>query len=41
LEQAKILATENNPVCRTYKEGAYMTCLQNPISRPSVEISHI
>ena len=40
-EEAKILETEKNPVYRKYKEAAYMACLQNPVSRPSVEISSI
>jgi len=40
-EKAKILDTENNPVYRKYKKAAYMACLQNPVSRPSIEISPI
>lgn len=40
-EEAKILETENNLVYRKYKEAVYMACLQNPVSRPSVEISPI
>jgi len=40
-EEAKILETEKNALCRKYKLAAYMACLQNPISRPIVEISPI
>jgi len=37
----KILETVKNPVYMKYKEVAYMACLQNPISQPSVKISSI
>ena len=40
-EEVKILETEKNPVYRKYKEATDMACLQNPINRPSVEISPI
>jgi hypothetical protein len=40
-EEAKILETEKNPVYRKKKKAVYMACLQNPISRTSVEISPI
>jgi len=40
-KEAKFLETEKNAVYRKYKEAAYMACLQNPISRPSVEIPPI
>jgi hypothetical protein len=40
-EEAKILETEKNPVYRKCKEAAYVACLQNTVSRPSVEISPI
>ena len=40
-EGSKILKTEKKSVCRKYKEAAYVVCLQNPISRLSVEISPI
>jgi len=40
-EEAKILETEKNPVYRKYKEETYISGLQNPTSRPSVEISPI
>jgi hypothetical protein len=40
-EEANILETDKNPVYRKYKEAAYLACLQNPVSRPSVEISPI
>jgi hypothetical protein len=40
-EEANILEAEKNPGYRKNKEAVYMACLQNPISRPSVEISPI
>jgi hypothetical protein len=40
-KEAKILEREMNSVCRKYKEAAYVSCLQNAISRPSTEISPI
>jgi hypothetical protein len=35
----KILEIETNSVFRKYKKEAYTSCLQNPISRPSTDIS--
>jgi hypothetical protein len=40
-EEANILETEKDPVYRKNKETVYMACLQNLISRLSVEISPI
>ena len=38
-EEAKILETEKNSVYGKYKEVAYVACLQDPISQPTVKIS--
>jgi hypothetical protein len=39
--EAKVLHIESNSRCRKYKESAYMACMNNPISQPSLEISPI
>jgi predicted GIY-YIG superfamily endonuclease len=36
-KEAKILEVEINSVYRKYKEAAYLSCLQNPINKPSTE----
>jgi len=41
LKEAKILEAEINSVYRKYKKAAYLSCLQNPINKPSTEISSI
>jgi hypothetical protein len=41
LAQHSFEETRKNPVYRKYKEVACMTCLQNPVSLPSIEISSI
>jgi hypothetical protein len=39
--EAKILHTETNSRYRKYKESGHTVCLENPISQPSLEISHV
>jgi hypothetical protein len=41
LTEANILEIETNSLFRKRKEESYMSYLQNPISRPSTEISPI
>jgi hypothetical protein len=41
LERSEDFKTGKNPVYRKYKEAACMTCLQNPVGLPSIEISSI
>jgi len=40
-EGAKILETETNQAYSTYKDAAYMACLQITSNRPRVEISSL
>lgn len=40
-KEAKILEVEINSVYRKYKEATYLSCLQNPINKPSTEMSPI
>jgi predicted GIY-YIG superfamily endonuclease len=38
-DEARVLEIESNSRYRKYKESAHMTCLTNPISQPSLDIS--
>jgi hypothetical protein len=40
-DEARILEIESNSKYSKYKELAHMTCLNNPISQPSLDISPI
>jgi hypothetical protein len=40
-KEAKAVQIETNNICRKYKEAAHMACFMNPISQPSLVISHI
>jgi hypothetical protein len=40
-DEARILEIESNSKYRKYKESAYVACLTNPISQPSLGISPI
>jgi hypothetical protein len=40
-DDARVLEIASNSRCRKYKESAHMTCLTNPSSQPSLDISPI
>jgi Na+-translocating ferredoxin:NAD+ oxidoreductase RnfC subunit len=40
-DEARILEIESNSRYRKYKESSHVTCLTNPISQPSLDISPI
>jgi hypothetical protein len=40
-DEARILEIESNSRFRKYNESSHMTCLTNPISQPSLDVSPI
>jgi hypothetical protein len=40
-DEARVLEIDSNSRYRKYKESAYIACITNPISQPSLDISPI